>query len=450
MFDIGIIGSGPAGYTAAIRASQRGLKVVLFEKDLIGGTCLNRGCIPTKTILHSCEIYTNILNASKYGIEAENVRFNFEKIQERQKTVSEKIRKSLTNLIKSRGVTIVEEKAEIEDGNTVKAGSNIYEVKNIIIATGSKPNKIKFNGSYDDDFILTSDDILNIKELPKSIVIVGSGAIGIEWARIFNSLNTKVYVIELMDKLLPAADEEVSERISRIFKRNRIEFFTSTSIEEIQGNRIKLSDNKEIEADKILLGAGRIVETDFGSISKSLKIERKVDVDSDFKTNIDNIYAIGDVNGISMLAHSAMKQAEELIDYITDKKEPKFNKEIVPAVIYGSPEIAWTGKTEQALIKENINYKKSFYPVAALGKAYADDNTEGFIKILSHDNKILGIHIISKEASSLIHQAAIIMANNLSIEAIHNTIYAHPTYSEGIYEGILALDNMAIHIPGKI
>ncbi len=447
MFDIGIIGAGPAGYAAAIRASQKGLKVVLFEKDLIGGTCLNRGCIPTKTILHSCKIFQDISNASKYGVEAENISFNFEKIQERQKTVSEKIRKSLTNLIKNYGITVVEAKAEIEDKNIIKANNESYEVKNIVIAAGSKPNRIKFNGNYNDNYVLTSDDILNMTTLPQSIAIVGSGAIGIEWARIFSALKVKVYIIELMDKLLPSSDNEVSERISRIFKRNRIEFYTSTTIEEIQGNKIKLSNSKEIEAENILLGAGRRIETNFGSMSKELKIERRVSVDSNFKTNIDNIYAIGDVNGISMLAHSAMKQAEELIDYIIYKKEPKFNMETVPAVIYGSPEIAWIGKTEQELIKENINYKKSFFPVAALGKAYADDNIEGFIKILSNKDKILGAHIISEEASSLIHQIAIVMSNNLSVETIHNTIFAHPTYSEGIYESILALDNMAIHIP---
>ncbi len=184
MFDLGIIGAGPAGYAAAIRASQKGLSVVLFEKEHVGGTCLNKGCIPTKTILHSCKILSEVKNTSKFGISVENITFDFEKIQERQKTVSEKIRKSLTTLIKSYGITIVEEEAKIVAPNRI----NDYEVKNIIIATGSKPNMIKFEGSYSDDFIMTSDDVLNMTVLPSSVLIVGSGAIGVEWARIFSCL----------------------------------------------------------------------------------------------------------------------------------------------------------------------------------------------------------------------------------------------------------------------
>ena len=187
MFDIGIIGAGPAGYASAIRASQKGLKVVLFEKEFVGGTCLNRGCIPTKTILHSIKVYNEAKNAEKFGVHVENLSFDFAKIQERQKSVSEKIRKNLFNLIKSYDIEIVEAEAQIIDKNHIEANGNTFEVKNIIIATGSKPNKIEFSGNYAKDFVLTSDDILNLTELPKTIVIVGSGAIGVEWARILLS-----------------------------------------------------------------------------------------------------------------------------------------------------------------------------------------------------------------------------------------------------------------------
>lgn len=448
MFDIGIIGAGPAGYTAAIRAAQNGLSVVLFEKEHIGGTCLNKGCIPTKAILHSCSVYNELKNCSKLGINTENITVDFAKIQERQKMVSEKIRKSLTGLIKGYRINIVEEKAEIVSEHIIKTQACEYEVRDIIIATGSMPNKIRFAGQYADDFVLTSDDILNLTELPKSILIVGSGAIGVEWARILSALGVKVTVVEMMEKLIPAADVEVSERLVRLFKKSRIDFYTSVQTEKIEGNVVHLSNGKTVEADKVLLAAGRKPEFDFGNISSKLKISRFVETDNDFRTNIDNIYAIGDVNGVSMLAHSASRQAEDVIEYIINKKHKNFNKNLVPSIIYGTPEIASIGATEQYLIENNIQYKKSFFPISALGKAYADDKIEGFVKVLaSPDNKIIGAHIISEEASAMIQQIAVAMTNNLSADKIADVIYAHPTYSEAVFESILGLDNIAISIP---
>ena len=447
MFDIGIIGAGPAGYTAAIRAAQKGLSVVLFEKDNIGGTCLNKGCIPTKTILHSAEIYKELKNASKYGIDADNIRFDFAKVQERQRTVIEKMRKSLTGLIKSYGINIIEGKALIENEHLIKCNDSDYAVKHIVIASGSKPKMINFRGNYREDFILTSNEILNMEKLPDSILVVGSGAIGVEWARILSAFGVKVYLVEMMEKLIPSADIDVSERIARIFKKSRIEFYTSATISNISDKKVELSNGKIIEPDFILLGAGRDIEIDLGEFSKKLKIESVIDVDANFKTNVENIYAIGDVNGISMLAHSASRQAEDLIDYIVSGAASKFDKNLVPSVIYGSPEIAYIGRSEEYLQKNNIDYKKSFFPVSALGKAYAEDKIEGFIKILANEHEILGAHIVSQEASALIQQIAIAITNHLFPEDIENVIYAHPTYSEGIHESLLLLNNKAISVP---
>ena len=436
MFDLGIIGAGPAGYAAAIRASQRGLSVVLFEKNQIGGTCLNRGCIPTKTILHSCGLISELKNISKFGVNVDSFSFDFSKIQERQKTVSEKIRKSLTQLIKSYGITIVEEEATIEGTSQIKTQTSVYDVKNIIVATGSQPNLIKFNGNYSDDFVLTSDDILNLTQLPQSILIVGSGAIGIEWTRILTSLGVKVTLVEMLDKIIPTADYEVSERMVRLLKKARVEFYTSTTIQEIQGKFVILSNGKTIDVDCILLGAGRKTDT--------------IAVDKNFKTDKENIFAIGDVNRVSMLAHSAMRQAEEVIEYIVSGVEPSFDKNLVPSVIYGTPEIASIGKTEQELQTQNIEYNKSFFPISALGKAYADDKIEGFIKILATEDKILGAHIISEEASAMIQQVAIAMTNNIPLKDLHKVIFAHPTYSEGVLESLLNLDKIALHLPKQI
>lgn len=447
MFDIGIIGAGPAGYTAAIRAAQLGLTVVLFEKDKIGGTCLNRGCIPTKTILHSCNLYNEIKNTAKFGVNCENISFDFEKIQERQKSISEKIRKNLTNLIKSYNITIVEEEAKIPNNNTIETQSQTFEVKNIIIATGSKPNKIKLAGNYDSNYVLTSDDILELTKLPKSILITGSGAIGIEWARILSSLGVKVCIVEMADKLIPQADYEISERVVRLLKKSRIEFYTSTVINNIEEQTITLSNGKTVEAEKILLAAGRLPIIGEDVSLNNIETNKFIQTNDNFKTTANNIYAIGDVNGKSMLAHSAMKQAEQVISYIKDNKTSEFCKNLVPAVIYGTPEIAFIGKTEQELIEQNIQYKKSMFPISALGKAYADDKIEGFVKVLANENEILGAHIISEEASALIEQFAIAMTKHISPKTLDSVIFAHPTYSEAIGEAVLGLDNLAIHIP---
>ncbi len=449
MFDIGIIGAGPAGYTAAIRASQFGLKVILFEKEHIGGTCLNKGCIPTKTILHSCRLYNELKNSSKYGIICDNLSFNFEEIQKRQKSVSEKIRKNLTNLIKSYGITIIEEEAKISSKNTIECSSGEYKVNNIIIATGSKPDKFDFNGSYSKDFILTSDDMLNLTKLPNRVLITGSGAIGTEWARILSSLGVKVVVIEMRDKLLPTADIDVSDRMERLFKKSRIEFYTSSTVENIRYNIVTITGGKQIETDNILIAAGRRPVIGEDVLKQNININKYIKTNSNFKTNTDNIFAIGDVNGYSMLAHSAMKQAEMLIDYIVSQKNQEFNKLLVPSVVYGTPETASIGETEQSLIRQNITYKKSIFPISALGKAYADDKIEGFVKILANDKQIFGVHIISEEAGAIIQQIAIAMANHLAPDDIHKVIFAHPSYSESLGEGISALNNLAIHIPNK-
>ncbi len=446
MFDIGIIGAGPGGYSAAIRASQYGLSVVLFEKEFNGGTCLNRGCIPTKTILHSAELFDEIKQFSKNGISVENPQYDYSLMKQRQVKTVEKIRKSLTKLITDYGIKIVEGAAIITSPNTIKCNAETYEFKNIIISTGSKPNKFKFNGNYSDDFILTSDDILNHESLPNNLLIVGSGAIGIEWARIFTMLNKNVKVVELAPKLIPLADNEISERVERIFKRNKIEYYTSTTIDKIEGHTVTLSNGIITEADKILLAAGRLPVL---PRTENINIETKkfITVDSNFETTQKGIYAIGDVNGISMLAHSASNQGCQVVEYIKNSAPCSFNNHYVPSVIYGSPEIAWAGYTEQNLIDKNIEYKKSVFLTAGLGKAQADDKIDGFIKILSAEDKILGVHIIGEEASALLQQVLVMMNMEISVSDAVKVIFPHPTYSEGILEALEGLHGLSINSP---
>lgn len=406
-FDLGIIGSGPAGYTAAFHARANGLSVVMFEKDKIGGVCLNKGCIPTKAILHSAELYEEMKSAFDLGITAENLHFDYEKVVEHKDKIVEKLRKALELSLKKSGVEVVNAEAKIisktnEQGGQVCADGEIFECNKIVVATGAKPRD--FNGlRFDNEFVLSSDDILNLKKLPKSIVIIGSGAIGIEWARIFSAFEVDVTVVEMAENLLPLADTEVSKRVERIFKSKKIKFFTSNSVEKIENRQIMLKSGDVLSPELVLLATGRIPQPlDGGDI------------------------CIGDACGKIQLAHFAIKQALSEISGI------EFDESLVPSVIYGCPEIAWVGKREQDL--EEGSYKKSNLLISALGKSHCDNCSDGFIKILSQDGKIVGAHIVSKEASSLIQEITIAMQNNITIDDLKKVCFAHPTYSEGIFE----------------
>lgn len=407
-FDLGIIGGGPAGYTVAFQARSKGLSVVLFEKDKVGGVCLNRGCIPTKAILHSAELYEEMKSATELGITAENLSFDYSKVVERKDKIVEKLRKSLELSLKNSGVVVVNAEAKIPS-HTMKNGENqvfaneeIYECKKIITATGSKPRD--FDGlRFDHKFILSSDDILNLKTLPKSIVIIGSGAIGIEWARILSAFDVEVTIVEMADHLLPLADIEVSKRVERIFKSEKIKFYTSNGVEKIENQNVTLKSGETLTPELVLLATGRTPQP----------IE-----------NCD--ICIGDACGKIQLAHFAIKQAVAEIANI------EFNENLVPSVVYGCPEIAWIGKREQDL--EEGNYKKSNILISALGKSHCDNCSDGFIKILSQEGKIVGAHIVSKEAASLIQEITIAMQNNIAIDDLKKVCFAHPTYSEGIFE----------------
>ena len=405
-FDLGIIGGGPAGYTAPLHAAAQGKKVVLFEKENIGGVCLNKGCIPTKSILHASEMFYKLKNCDNCGILAENVSVDFQKVIERKNQTIQKLKKGIELALKNAKVTVVNAEASVVCANEIKANGETYTCEKIICATGSSPRVVK-GLEFDHEFILSSDDILNLQDLPKNIVIVGSGAIGVEWARIMSNFGVETTVIELAPHLLPLADIEVSKRLERIFKARKIKFYTQTSIAEIENNTLTLSNGEILQPEKVLVAIGRTPN----------KCEE-----------IEGITYIGDMAGEIQLAHFAIKQAIEEVEQIP------FRKELTPSVVYGSPEIAWVGKREQDLEAET--YNKSQILISALGKSHCDDETEGFIKILTQNGKIAGAHIVAAEASSLIHQILIAMQNDISIEKLKEICFAHPTYSEGIFEAL--------------
>ena len=407
-YDYGIIGGGPAGYTAGMFLAKQGHSVILFEKDKLGGTCLNKGCIPTKSLLHSSELYAEILSSNSIGVGFENLEFDFSKVVEKKDKTVEKIRKSLELAVKNSGVKTVYAEACIKDKNTITAENNEYKIGNIITATGSKPRELK-GLEFDGKFILSSDDVLNLNTLPKSVLIIGSGAIGIEWARIFSNFGTEVTVVEIAEHLIPTADIDVSKRIERIFKQKKVKFYTKDSIEKINDKQVFLKSGAELSPDFILVAVGR------SPVLPNYCCDSTI---------------IGDSCGEIQLAHYAIHQAKELALGIP------YNKDLIPSIIYGNPEIAWVGKREQDC---GDDCKKLLLPITALGKAWCDDATEGFIKLITKEDKIIGAHIVSKEASSLIHILLTAMQNNISINDMKKLCFAHPTYSEGIFDILINL-----------
>lgn len=410
-FDYGIIGGGPAGYTTALYLATQGKSVVLFEKDEVGGTCLNRGCIPTKILLHVAELYQSFKTAEKLGIYAENITFDYEKVAEHKNKIVEKLRKSLELAMKKSGIKVVKETAKVVSDNLINASGEEYSCSKIVVATGSKPRELK-GLEFDHKFILSSDDILNLTKLPEKMVIVGSGAIGIEFARILSAFGVEITLVELASRVVPLADWEVSKRVERQFKMKKIKFYTETSIKSIENKVVTLSNDEKIEPDCILVATGRVCA-------------------DDNKYEQNNVSIIGDASAEIQLAHYAVSQAKKLVFDIP------YDKDLIPSVIYGSPEIAWVGEVEKQ--DADTEFKKVVFPISALGKAHADDSIDGFIKILAKDNKIVGASIISNEASALIQQITIAIQNNISIDKLKEVCFAHPTYSEGIMEGIMQL-----------
>ena len=406
-FDYGIIGGGPAGYTVGMMLAKQGKKVVLFEKDKLGGTCLNKGCIPTKSFLHSSDVYAELKKCATYGIFAENVSFDFSKICDKKNQTIEKIRKSLELAVKNSGVNVVYAEACVKDKNTIIANNTEYKVSEIILATGSKPKTLK-GLEFDGEYILSSDDILELTELPKSVLIIGSGAIGIEWTRILSNFGVEVVLVEMAEHLIPLADIEVSKRIERIFKQKKIQYFLKDYVEKIEAKTVTLHSGIQLNPEKILVAAGRVPvcpECEANSV-------------------------LGDACGEIQLAHFAIHQAKAKALGIP------FDKNLVPSVIYGEPEIAWVGIKEQDM---DETFKKSVLPITALGKSWCDDATEGFIKIITKDDKICGAHIVSKEASSLIHILLTAIQNNISVSDLKEMCFAHPTYAEGIFDILSSL-----------
>lgn len=454
IYDVIVIGGGPAGYVAAIKASQLGGKVALIEKDKIGGTCLNRGCIPTKTYIKNVEIIENIKGAKNRGIELSNDSFTLDmkKIVDNKNQVVNNLTGGVKTLLKTYDVDLYEGLGTIISPNEVSVNEHKLKTKNIIYAGGSKVFKVPIEG-IESSKVLTSDTILDLKEIPKKLVIIGGGVIGVEMAEIFNSYETQVTIVEMCDKIIPNADEEVSDYLKSILTNKGIKILNNTKVEKIidEGSQlqIKLSNKETLSCDKALLSVGRI--SDIEGI-KHIGIETnkgKIIVDDYMRTNIKNIYAPGDVNGRLMLAHSAYKMGEVAAKNAMGHNE-KINLSYTPSSIYTTTEVAFVGMNEKEA-RKNYDISIGKFKFNGNGRALAAGHTSGFVKVIGDKkyNEILGIHIVGPCASELINEGATLMASEITLCEAADYIHGHPSYSEALMEAFSDALGNCVHLPKK-
>ncbi|WZL73494.1 dihydrolipoyl dehydrogenase [Clostridiaceae bacterium 35-E11] len=458
--DIAILGGGPGGYVAAIKGAQEGKKVIVIEKDKLGGTCLNRGCIPTKALVRSVEVLENIKSSEKYGLGKFEGNYDLGKMIDRKNQVVEQLVSGIGNLMESNNITVLYGAGKFEDKNTLLVEGKDFDAtvkaENIIIATGSRPAVLPIPG-IDNPNVLNSTEILDMRKLPSSMVIVGGGVIGMEFAFILNSLGVQVTVVEMMPQILSIVDQEVAEELHNVAITKGIRIHTSAKLERIEkiengGNLVivEKGDQKiNLVAEKIFISIGRALNTeDMGLEKIGVEMEKRaIKVDKYLQTNVEGIYAIGDVNGQYMLAHVASTEGFIAIDNILGK-EKKMEYHAVPSAIFTHPEIACVGLTEKEAVDKGFEVKIGKFPYAANGKSLAAGEEAGFVKIIADEHgKILGGWIIGYSASDLIPQITLAINNGLTVEDVVNTIYAHPTISECIPEACHGVFGHPIHLP---
>lgn len=447
-YDIAIIGGGPAGYNAAEKAAINGLKTVLFEKNAIGGVCLNEGCIPTKTLLYSAKLLDNMKGASKYGIlEGEQAGFDLGKIISRKDKVVKKLTGGVKMKLTSSGVEIVEGVATLlgEKSDKIRISCNEveYVVKYVLVCTGSDTVIPPIKGLADVAY-WTSKEALEIKELPKSLVIIGGGVIGIEFASFFNSMGVKVTVIEMMPEILGAMDKETSAMLRKEYAKKGIDFHLNTKVTEVSPEGVTIEKDSKtsiINADRILLSVGRKANTDKVGLSNlSVEILRNgVKVNEYMQTSHPRVYACGDITGYSMLAHTAIRESDVAVNHILGIDDPMSYKAI-PGVVYTNPEIAGIGKTEEELKAAGTYYQVLKLPMAYSGRFVAENELgNGLCKlIIDEEAKIIGCHMLGNPASELITIAGMAIEQELTVDDFRKVVFPHPTVSEIIHESLFA------------
>ncbi|MDA7698946.1 dihydrolipoyl dehydrogenase [Flavobacteriaceae bacterium] len=464
VYDVAIIGSGPGGYVAAIRCAQLGLKTALIEKyNTLGGTCLNVGCIPSKSLLDSSHHYEDAQkHFTEHGIEIEGeIKINFKQMIDRKSAVVDQTTKGIDYLMKKNKITTFEGLGSYVDATHIKIegkDAQVIEAKNSIIATGSKPGSLPFI-TLDKERVITSTEALKLKEIPKHLVVIGGGVIGLELGQVYRRLGAEVSVIEYADRITPIMDAGLSRELMKVMKKQGVKFFLSHGVNKVErkGDLVSVTatDKKgadvHFEGDYCLVSVGRKPYTEglnAAAAGVQLNERGQVEVNDHLQTTATNIYAIGDVVRGAMLAHKAEEEGVLVAEFLAGQK-PHIDYNLVPNVIYTWPEVAAVGKTEEELKAAGVNYKSGQFPMRALGRARASMDTDGFVKILAdaQTDEVLGVHMIGARAADLIAEAVTAMEFRASAEDIARMSHSHPTYAEAIKEAALAAtEDRALHI----
>lgn len=455
-YDIIVVGGGPAGYYAAIRGAQLGGKIAIVEKSEFGGTCLNVGCIPTKTYLKNAEILDGIKHAAGRGINlaSTNYTIDMDKTVDFKNSVVKKLTSGVSGLLRANKVKMYNGLGQVNPDKTVTIGSETIKGRNIILATGSKVSRINIPG-IDSKLVLTSDDILDLREMPKSLAVMGGGVVGIELGLVWASYGVDVTVIEMADRIIPAMDKEVSTELQKILSKKGMKIKTSVGVSEIveENNQLtlKLNNGEEVVAEKALLSIGRVPQMN-GLENLNLEMDRnRIKVNEYQETSIPGIYAPGDVNGTKMLAHAAYRMGEVAAENAMRGNTRKANLQFTPAAVYTHPEVAMVGITEEdarAKYGDILIGKNSF---TGNGRAIASNEDQGFVKVIADAkfHEILGVHIVGPAAAEMINEAATIMESELTVDELLLSIHGHPTFSEVMYEAFADVLGEAIHNPPK-
>ncbi|HZH02567.1 MAG TPA: dihydrolipoyl dehydrogenase [Myxococcaceae bacterium] len=461
-FDVVIIGSGPAGYVAAIRAGQLGLKTAIVERDKrLGGTCLHRGCIPTKSLLWTAELYSHILEAAEFGIDVKSPTINWAQAQKHKDKVVTKGANGIDYLMKKNKVTVVKGQGRITGKGKVEVtgeggAKQTLDTRNIVIATGSVVKSLP-NVKIDHKRILSSDSILQIAAIPKSIIVLGAGAVGVEFASVFNHMGSETTIVEYMPNLLPIEDIDASKEIEKQYKKRKINLVLGAKLEKVESTETGVrahvqvgTETKVIEAELLLSAVGRQpVTEDIGLEKTNIKTDRGfITTDEMMRTSEPNVYAIGDVVPTPMLAHVGSAEGVLAVEHIAGKNPPPINYDLTPSATYSYPEVASVGLTEKKAKERGYEVKVGTFPFSAITKATISEEGAGMIKVVSDKkyDEVLGIHLVGPHATELLAEACIALKLETTTEEIARTMHAHPTLSEIIKEGAEAALGHPIHI----
>ena len=437
--DIIIIGSGPGGYRTAAYAAAKGKTVTIFEDGPLGGTCLNVGCIPTKTFARSAEAAGEMRNAAQLGLKAIEPEFSLADIVARKDAIVDQLRQAIAGVLSAPGITLVNAKAEFVDDHTVEAAGERYTADNIIIASGSSHKSLRIE-ALDESMLLTSDTLLSLTEFPRRLVIVGAGVIGMEFASIFRQLGAEVTVVEFLKECIPALDADVAKRLRKVLEKQGVEFYMQSAVKSIANGCVtfeRKGKEQSIEADKVLVAVGRKPNVEGFALEKtSIKYDaRGIEVDDDMLTNVPGVYAIGDVNARMMLAHAATMQGLHVVNTIVGVKDD-IRLDIMPAAIFTNPEAACVGKTEEQLKADGVDIEVRKKNYRANGRALAMAEPEGMIKLVADKNsgEILSCHAYGAHSADIVQEISALMCKHTTVQQLHEMVHIHPTINEMLQE----------------